>query len=144
MGLDEQVSLAAELGAATLEITVSDMEDRTLVVLAGELDAMTVPFLRERCAELLDGGLPGNDAVDVVLDIALLRFIDSTGLALFLRLHKKLDSMGHRLVIFSPTPMARRILQITGLMEFLRVLPAEPAAATRHRARRRGGPCSTG
>jgi stage II sporulation protein AA (anti-sigma F factor antagonist) len=98
-----------------LQITISQMEDRTLVVLAGELDDLTAPFLRDKLANL---------AGDVVLDVGLLRFLDSTGMALFVTMHKKLQSQDHRLVIFSPTPSARRLFEITGLTEFLHIQPA--------------------
>jgi anti-anti-sigma factor len=97
-----------------LHITISRMEDRTLAVLAGELDNFTAPFLRDKLADL---------AGDVVLDVGLLTFIDSTGMSLFLSMHKKLQSQGHSLVIFSPTPMARRLFEITGLTDFLHIQP---------------------
>jgi anti-anti-sigma factor len=123
MSIDEQISLddgyVPGLGSTPLQITVSQMEDRTLMVVAGELDALTVPFLRQKFVDVLDAG-----AGDVVLDIGLLKFVDSTGLALFLTIHKKLDVEGHKLVIFSPTPMARRLFEVTGLSEFLSIQPA--------------------
>jgi anti-sigma B factor antagonist len=131
MSLDDQMSSVGGLGVPPLQMTVSQMEDRTLVVVAGELDALTAPFLRQRFMDLLEEGV-----ADVVLDVGLLKFVDSTGVALFLTIHKKLDALGHKLVIFSPTPMVRRIFQITGLTEFLRIEPQEPRAALRHRARR--------
>jgi anti-anti-sigma factor len=124
MSIDEQISLTdgyvPGLGAAPLQITVSQMENRTLIVVAGELDALTVPFLRQKFVDVLEAG-----AGDVVLDIGLLKFVDSTGLALLLTIHKKLDVDGHKLVIFSPTPMARRLFEVTGLTEFLLIQPTE-------------------
>jgi anti-anti-sigma factor len=70
---------------------------------------------------LTDPSLSG----DVVLDIGLLTFLDSSGLALFLTVHKKLDAVGRKLVIFSPTRTARRLFQITELTEFLSIEPPE-------------------
>ena len=102
------------------------MEDRTLIVVAGELDALTVPFMRQKLTEVLDAR-----ADDVILDIGLLKFVDSTGLALFLTLHKKLVVEGHKLVIFSPTPAARRLFEVTGLSEFLSILPKVPSRIAR-------------
>jgi anti-anti-sigma factor len=126
MSIDKQITLAdgyvSGSGVAPLQITVSQMEDRTLIVVAGELDALTVPFLREMFVEVLGAG-----ARDVVLDIGLLKFVDSTGLALFLTIHKKLEVDGHKLVIFSPTPMARRLFEVTGLTEFLSIQPIAPS-----------------
>jgi anti-anti-sigma factor len=103
-----------------LQITVSQTVDRTLVVLAGELDNATAPYLRQRLAEVV-----GEYAGDIVLDIGLLTFVDSTGLALFLTLQKNLRSRGYNLTIFSPTPTTRRLMQVTGLTEFLCIQPPE-------------------
>jgi anti-anti-sigma factor len=104
-----------------LQITISQMEDRTLVVLAGELDDLTAPFLRDKLANL---------SGDVVIDVGLLRFLDSTGMALFVAMHKKLKSQDHNLVIFSPTPSARRLFEITGLTEFLHIQPVRSRGKT--------------
>ena len=60
---------------------------------------------------------------DLVLDIAGLSFVDSTGLGLFVTLHKTLESVGKRLIVFSPTPMARRILEISSLDVLLHIEP---------------------
>jgi anti-sigma B factor antagonist len=129
MSIDEQISLidgyVPGLGVAPLQITVSQMEDRTLIVVAGELDSLTVPFMRQKLVDVVEAG-----AGDVVLDIGLLKFIYSTGLALFLTFHKKLDVDGHKLVIFSPTPITRRLFEVTGLAEFLSIQPIEPSRNT--------------
>ena len=109
---------------ASLEVSISQMEDRTLVVLAGELDDATVPTLRNA---LLD---PIEHLKDhLVLDIGMLTFLDSSGLGLFVSVHKKLESKGCSLTIFAPTPMARRVLEITGLTEILTIQPAKTSLA---------------
>ena len=118
MSIDEQISSVE--AAAPLQITVSQMEDRTLIVVAGELDDFTAPFLRQRLTEEIEDG-----AGDVVLDIGLLTFVDSSGLALFLTAHKALGAVGRKLVIFSPTRTARRLFQITQLTDFLNIEPPE-------------------
>jgi anti-anti-sigma factor len=105
---------------APFEVSISHMDDRTLVVLAGELDDATVPTLHHA---LLD---PINHLKDhLVLDIGMLTFLDSSGLGLFVAVHKKLESKGCKLTIFAPTPMARRVLEITGLTEVLTIQPAK-------------------
>jgi anti-sigma B factor antagonist len=101
-----------------LEIVVRRGIGRTQVVVAGELDGSTAPILRERLVQVtanLDG--------DLVLDIGLLTFVDSTGLALFVAQHKRLQSTGSHLIIVSPRPMARRLFEITGLTQVLTIDP---------------------
>ena len=45
---------------------------------------------------------------DVVIDIALLTFCDSTGLGVFVAEHKRLQANGHKLTIYAPTPSLQR------------------------------------
>lgn len=97
-----------------LKVSVSLTENRTLMVLAGELDCSTVEHLRERFAEV-ENARQG----DLVLDIGLLTFVDSTGLSLFLSEHRRLRAAGSNLVIFGPTPMAQRLFEITGFNQLL-------------------------
>ena len=109
---------AAEEKPPPLRVVVRPEEGRTTVIVAGELDDSTAPELRERLAQVT------TDLVgDLVLDIGLLTFVDSTGLALFVAQHKKLLSQGFGLTISSPSPMARRLLEITGLTQLLSIEP---------------------
>jgi len=104
----------------SLDISVSHMDDRTLVVLAGELDDATTPALHNALLDPIE-----HLERHLVLDIGMLTFLDSSGLGLFVTVHKKLESKGCKLTIFSPTPMARRVLEITGLTEVLTIQPAK-------------------
>jgi anti-sigma B factor antagonist len=104
----------------SLEIVVRPGVGRTQVVLVGELDDSTAPILREHLVQAT-AGLVG----DMALDIGPLTFVDSTGLALFVAQHKKLESMGSHLIIVSPGPMARRLLEITGLTQVLTIEPTK-------------------
>jgi anti-sigma B factor antagonist len=109
----------ASTAALQLSMAVTQSHDGTCVTLIGELDDASVPLLRDRLAELT-GELVG----DLVLDIAGLSFVDSTGLGLFVTVHKNLEERGRRLILLGPTPMARRILEITRLDSVLHVEPA--------------------
>jgi anti-sigma B factor antagonist len=105
--------------AAPLQVFVSHVEDRTHMILTGQLDLATAPLL---AAELVNLAQHGGD---VVLDIGQLTFVDSTGLSLFVSQHKKLAAQGHSLVISSPTPSARRLFEITGLTDVLSIEAAQ-------------------
>jgi anti-sigma B factor antagonist len=105
-----------------LSIEVTELQDRTCVTLRGELDDLAAPLLRERLTDLIDSDLAG----DLVLDIAAVSFVDSTGLSLFIQAHKNLATRGRQLVLFQPTPMARRLLMITGLDGVMRIEPDKP------------------
>jgi anti-sigma B factor antagonist len=115
---DPTASAGTFLEDSPLQIVVSHLKEHAYVVLAGELDGATAPFLVRTLVELNDT-LEG----DLVLDIKQLSFIDSTGLSVFVSQQKKLSAKGQKLVIYAPTPMARRLFQITGLEEVLAIEP---------------------
>lgn len=105
-----------------LTIDVSDLDGRTCVTLTCELDGVSVPPLRDRLTDLMGEQL----ARDMVLDIGGVTFLDSTALSLFVLLDKRLVRAGQRLTLLNPSPMARRVFQITGLEKVLRVEPTGP------------------
>ena len=100
------------------KVSVSASDDGVVLVIEGELDLAAAPILREALVDVTEG-LEG----DLILDIGLLTFIDSSGLALFVAEHKRLRSLGHELVICAATPRAIRLFEIAGLHKVLTVRP---------------------
>jgi len=100
--------------AAPLRMSVSRGAEPRIVVLEGELDLSNAPSLQAEFVGTLED-LHG----DLVLDIGALSFMDSSGLAMFVTLHKALESRGANLVISNPTPGVRRLFQITSLEDVL-------------------------
>jgi anti-sigma B factor antagonist len=85
--------------------------DRWIVSVAGELDLATVPTLR-------DAARPGLDDPAVralVLDLAELTFLDSTGLGCWIELRNVTEDTGKMLILESVPPSAMRTLSIAGL-----------------------------
>jgi anti-sigma B factor antagonist len=110
--------------ASPLQVLVSHQDDRTHVVLMGELDASTARFLAEQLMEAT-----AVSAGDVVIDIGLLGFIGSTGISVIISQHKALRAQGRTLTVLDPTPSARRLFEITGLDQVLTIEPATVPAA---------------
>jgi anti-anti-sigma factor len=105
-------------GASQLQVFVSRAERTTRVVVAGEIDGDSAVTLSEQLRQVIPE-LVG----DLIIDIGLLTFIDSTGLSLLVSLSKGVRGAGHALTVADPTPMARRLFQITGLDQVLAVEP---------------------
>ena len=88
-----------------------------IVALSGELDMFTAGLeyasLVDECIEI------GHD---VVVDLSELTFMDSTGLALLLRLDRGLRSAGAQLVVTSPQPEVLRMFETTGVSRLLDVV----------------------
>ena len=105
---------------APLDLDVQRSEERTLVTVSGELDAATASYLYDRLAELEMEGV-----TNVVLDLARLNFMDSTGLGVIVTEHKRVQRGGGTLTIFSPSSPVRRLFEITGLTHRLDIVPAK-------------------
>jgi anti-anti-sigma factor len=98
---------------ASVEVT-SDGSGVPTVAIAGELDVSNVDELAEMVEPVLD-----KQPARVVFDVSGLEFMDSSGIALFLRVAAAVGSV----VLREPTSIVRRIVTSTGLTD---VLPMEP------------------
>jgi anti-sigma B factor antagonist len=97
-----------------LTIRVESRNGVTLMVLAGELDLATAPIL-QRHFETLDG-----DGVSaVMLDLRDLRFVDSTGVHMFLQARSDAEANGHRLLLIGAQPHVRRLFELTNTVDLL-------------------------
>jgi anti-anti-sigma factor len=87
-------------------------------MLAGELDTSTAGTLYGQFA-----GLAAEGIRHVALNLAELSFMDSTGLSVVVAEHKRVESMGGELIIFSPRSGVRRLFEMTGLRDYLNIRP---------------------
>ncbi len=92
------------------DFTVDVCDGEPEVHLVGELDLSTAPLLREGLRRLLADG-----SGDVTLDMSRLDFIDSTGLSVLVGAYKRAREHGRGMVLRSPQPSARKVLEISGL-----------------------------
>jgi anti-anti-sigma factor len=92
----------------------SDGDPGTLVVaLSGEVDLAAVDAMRSEIFPHLDGVV-----VDVVLDLAGVEFLDSSGITLLLEIGRK----AHHLTLRDASAPARLVIDATGLADWF---PAE-------------------
>jgi len=90
----------------TLHIRVLDDGAIPVVVLVGEVDLDDVDKLTA-CLRRLTG--------TVIVDLAAVTFLGSTGLAAFVTTRKRLREGGGDLLLRSPSDLVRRVLEVTGL-----------------------------
>ena len=83
--------------------------------LSGEIDAHSVTVL----ARHLDP-LPGSSD-DVVIDLSGVGFVDSSGLRVLVEAHQRAEAEARRLVLSGSRRPVLRLLEISGLMEYLHV-----------------------
>lgn len=106
-------------------ITTEQLRRTTfLVSIRGEIDAYTAPALRTELIAVIED----REASTVVLDLAAVTFLDSTGLGTIVGALRRLRKRNGHLVIVSPPASAARIFQHTGLDSVLDLHPSRAAA----------------
>ncbi len=83
------------------------------LALSGEIDAHTAPALAAAIGEL-----SGN----VALDLAGVDFVDSSGLRVLIDAHQSVSGRGDSLSLKQPSDAVRRLLEISGVDEYLNVV----------------------
>jgi anti-sigma B factor antagonist len=104
--------------APPLAVTVDDKGDAATVRVSGELDMDNADML----AAALDRAFaPGSRTV--VLDLAGLAFLDSTGVRVLLNGLDRAERTGSTLVVHEPRPLVERVLRISGIADHLGLPP---------------------
>lgn len=101
-----------ETPPSVFEARVDDHGGTRTITLEGELDGGEVASL----SDALDGVDPG---MRVVVDGSGLTFVDSMGLRLLVEWHLAVTSRGGSLVVQSPSPSLRRLIDATNLNDLL-------------------------
>ncbi len=93
-------------GAAHLRVSVEDPQ-RPTVTITGELDIASV----DKVAEGIEPYL-GDPTERVVFDLGNLEFMDSSGIALLVRVANRVGTVQ----VSEASPIVRRVLEATGLV----------------------------
>ncbi|WP_406005022.1 STAS domain-containing protein [Streptomyces sp. NBC_00637] len=94
---------------SALRVDVTDTRGQTTALaVAGELDLNTADVLYDAVAEVLGGHRAA------ILDLSGVTFCDSSGLNTLLRLRRRTQETGGRLVLAAPPAQMLRLLTITG------------------------------
>jgi anti-sigma B factor antagonist len=96
------------------DMTIDDTGPASLR-LSGEIDAHSAASLAHRLAE-------ASAAKVLQLDLAEVGFIDSSGLRVLLAVHRDREGRGCRLELVDPSPVVRRLLELTALDRHLHLV----------------------
>ena len=94
-----------------MTISTSFKSGRLTVFLAGELDHHEARQTLRTLEGLLDEYLPR----DCALDLSGLSFMDSSGIALIVRLSRRMTELGGRLWLENPARQPGRVLEASGI-----------------------------
>ena len=98
-----------------------------VVVVTGDIDLGSAPTVHDRLHGLAAAG-PG-----VVVDLAGVTFIDSSGIHALLASARAIEAAGGTLVIASPSPTVRRLLELVKADDVVAIEDERDAAIARSR-----------
>jgi anti-anti-sigma factor len=107
-------------GLADFSVAASFVDGQVVLALQGEVDVLTAPEFSAFFETMIDRGHRS-----VVLDLAGLRFMDASGLAVISRGADRLEVSGGTLTIRTPMAMIGRMLDITGFARLVQLQPGE-------------------
>jgi len=116
-----------------LEIRTQAEGDSCVVSLRGEMDGSNATDLEDEFIRLEVRGVSR-----IVLDLSSLEFIDSTGLAVIMRAHKRASDNGHRFGVRRPQPDVSRLFELCGLDKELNFVAVDSPAPPTSRSDARG------
>lgn len=91
--------------------------DSVVVTVVGEADAMAAPQLDEFLGTVVAEERPTL----LVVDLAGVEFLDSTGLGVIIKALTHQRELGADLALISPTPRVAKVLDITGMDQVMSV-----------------------
>lgn len=94
-----------------MNINTAFSAGRLTIYLAGELDHHEARCTIRSIDELLDEYLPR----DCVLDLSGLSFMDSSGIAVIIRISRRMKALGGRAWIENPAKQPQRVIDASGI-----------------------------
>lgn len=105
-----------EHGPSGALVQLERADSESVVHLHGDIDLFNAPQLRACIDELVDDG-----EMRVVLDLADLELIDSSGLGALIAGMRRLRSIGGEVILRSPRRSTAQLLEVTGLLQVMNV-----------------------
>ncbi len=106
-----------------LTLETRDVDGRTIVSVGGEIDVYTAPKLRDMITELVGAG-----TYHLVIDMAGVEFLDSTGLGVLVGGLKKVRAQQGSMELVCSQDRLLKIFRITGLAKVFTIHDSESSA----------------
>jgi anti-sigma B factor antagonist len=106
-----------------MHINAEPRDTFTILHLRGEFDTYYCPLLQKEIDDLMKAGVLG-----VVLNLRLVKFINSTALGAIIKSSKQLNAKGGKLAISRPSAFCRDILEKVGLNRVVSIFDSDEEA----------------
>jgi anti-anti-sigma factor len=110
-----------------LMLSTHQAGDLAVVTVGGEVDLDTASQLSDHALAAVRDVSP-----HVLLDLAAVTFMDSTGLKVLLSIHKRTELAGGSFAVAAPSRSVRKILGLTGLDQTFLIYDSVADAPTAH------------
>lgn len=111
----------------SLNIEMEIIQEVLCIRLSGELDHHTADHLRRKITKTIEG----YDIRHIVLNLASLSFMDSSGLGVILGRYKQLKRLHGEMIVCEISPAIQRLFEMSGLFKIIRLEPSEQFALKR-------------
>lgn len=106
-----------------MKIDKSLHDDYAILTLKGEFDTFYCPALMQEVEDLVERGIN-----HLILDMRLVKFINSTALGAVIKAHKRCRAEGGELVVSQPSPFVRDVISKVGIDKLVTMHPQEADA----------------
>ena len=110
--------LSVETQAGPFAIDLERFDREVVLTLSGELDLYAAPRLRQQLIELANEPHPPKR---IVLDVAGIDFIDSTGIGVMVGALKRVRHHGGDVVLRAPNARVYKVLELTALVDVFEI-----------------------
>lgn len=107
-----------------MKITTFLRQGILIACVEGEIDVHSANSLRQT----LDKALDDSGSKHLLLNLANMNFIDSSGLGVLLGRYKKVSLRGGKIAAIHPQPQVKRILELAGLLKIIGIHHSEKDA----------------
>lgn len=106
-----------KLNVNNMDVIISKDGDRTVAVVSGRIDTTNADKFQKAVNPLME-----EKDIDLELDCTDLEYTSSQGLRIFLMLQKKVTANGGRMVMSNMHPQVKRVFDITGFSNIIRII----------------------
>ena len=106
-----------------MKIDKSLHDDYAVLTLKGEFDTFYCPALQQEVEALIERGIS-----HLVIDMRLVKFINSTALGAVIKAHKRCKAEGGELVVAQPSPFVRDVVKKVGIDKLIPLHDSEQEA----------------
>ena len=113
--MNNSLEIQRPSAAGSFSISSRRLEDGILVALSGEIDLKTAPVAEDELQRA------EQSESRIVLDLAEVSFMDSTGLRMVIAADQRLRERGGSLRILHVAPQVSRLFELVGISEHLNI-----------------------